>query len=210
MTSNTCAAKALIRKKRIVSHAEAGVKSTHLSAGAMFGDLSLDPSPLAGEIAIVKTAPKAVQTIAQSSARFLFASLYPPAVFCLQGTAFRHVTAVAELVLWPRCNDTLCSLHRVKFAYLVPVSDFGTPVPPVDPHPQALPGQSPSAFSSKANVECLDVAKDLLGELFAGDDGGYPTATSVERRRRRASTASTCRANANVSHSSSAAPGASR
>ena len=57
----------------------------------MFGELSLAASALAGEIAIIETAPRARQTIAQSSATFLVGFIVSPRfVFCLQGTALRH------------------------------------------------------------------------------------------------------------------------
>jgi hypothetical protein len=47
----------LIRKKRIVSHRCKSRRQIHaFEAGAMFGELSLAPSPLAGEIAIIETA----------------------------------------------------------------------------------------------------------------------------------------------------------
>jgi hypothetical protein len=72
------------------------VKSAHLSAGAMFAELSLEPSALAGEIAIIETTPRARQAIAQSSARFLV---------CFNVSSRRFSPA-------PSYTDALCLLHR--------------------------------------------------------------------------------------------------
>ena len=51
--------------------------------GRNVGELSLAPSALAGEIAIIETAPRARQTIAQSSATFLVGFIVSPR-FCFR------------------------------------------------------------------------------------------------------------------------------
>ena len=101
--------------------------AAHLSAGAMFGELSLDPSPLAGKIAIVETTPRPRKSSHNLEPHFLFPHCILPPLSVRGALPSGMSPAATELRPLAKVQRYALQPASREIRLPIPLSDFGHP-----------------------------------------------------------------------------------